>query len=161
MDARFLKEFVVGVYLVQQCLGVGVAYLTALLHHLGHVTGHTQGGRGPFLLVLGWGQFDTLQVQSSTTCNNKIQMYLVPVFKKNFFHLLYCNMYLYLNNESKLIYLLSSPSLRYYALVTIFPKKITIYCNLCITFGCLFYLAILVECSFCHIKYSANCQTCL
>lgn len=80
MDAWFLKEFVVGVYLIEQCLGVGVAYLTALLHHLGHVTGHTQGGRAPFLLVLDWGQFDTLQVQSSTTWNNKIQMYLVPAF---------------------------------------------------------------------------------
>lgn len=78
MDARCLEEFVVGVYLIEQSLGVGVADLTALLHHLGHVTGHTQGGSAPFLLLLGWGQFDTLQVQSSTTWNNKIQMYLVP-----------------------------------------------------------------------------------
>lgn len=77
MDARCLKEFVVGVYLVEQSLGVGVADLTALLHHLGHVTGHTQGWSAPFLLLLGWGQFDTLQVESGTTCNNKIQMYLV------------------------------------------------------------------------------------
>lgn len=68
MNAGCLEEFVVGVYLVEQSLGVGVADLTALLHHLGHVTGHTQGWSAPFLLVLGWGQFDTLQVQSGTAC---------------------------------------------------------------------------------------------
>lgn len=108
MDARCLEEFVVGVYLVEQSLGVGVADLTALLHHLGHVTGHTQGGSAPFLLVLGWGQFDTLQVESGTTCNNKIQMYLVHVSASNIvFLLLY--MYWYLSNVSKLLNLYVYP----------------------------------------------------
>lgn len=106
MDARCLEEFVVGVYLVEQSLGVGVADLTALLHHLGHVTGHTQGGSAPFLLVLGWGQFDTLQVQSGTTCNNKIQMYLVPA-SNNVFLLLF--MYWYLSDVSKLLNLYVCP----------------------------------------------------
>lgn len=100
MDARCLEEFVVGVYLVEQSLGVGVADLTALLHHLGHVTGYTQGWSTPFLLLLGWGQFDTLQVESGTTCNNKIQMYLVSA-SNIVFLLLY--MYWYLSNVSKLL----------------------------------------------------------
>lgn len=106
MDARCLEEFVVRVYLVEQSLGVGVADLTALLHHLGHVTGHTQGGSTPFLLVLGWGQFDTLQVESGTTCNNKIQMYLVSA-SNIVFLLLY--MYWYLSNVSKLLNLYVHP----------------------------------------------------
>lgn len=106
MDARCLEEFVVGVYLVEQSLGVGVADLTALLHHLGHVTGHTQGWSAPFLLVLGWGQFDTLQVQSGTTCNNKIQMYLVSA-SNIVFLLLY--MYWFLSNVSKLLSLYVHP----------------------------------------------------
>lgn len=106
MDARCLEELVVGVNLVEQSLGVGVADLTALLHHLGHVTGHTQGWSAPFLLVLGWGQFDTLQVQSGTTCNNKIQMYLVSA-SNIVFLLLY--MYWYLSNVSKLLNLYVHP----------------------------------------------------
>lgn len=106
MDARCLEEFVVGVYLVEQSLGVGVADLTALLHHLGHVTGHTQGWSAPFLLVLGWGQFDTLQVESGTTCNNKIQMYLVSA-SNIVFLLLY--MYWFLSNVSKLLSLYVHP----------------------------------------------------
>lgn len=106
MDARCLEEFVVRVNLVEQSLGVGVADLTALLHHLGHVTGHTQGWSAPFLLVLGWGQFDTLQVESGTTCNNKIQMYLVSA-SNIVFLLLY--MYWFLSNVSKLLSLYVHP----------------------------------------------------
>lgn len=106
MDARCLEELVVGVNLVEQSLGVGVADLTALLHHLGHVTGHTQGWSAPFLLVLGWGQFDTLQVESGTTCNNKIQMYLVSA--SNIVFLLFY-MYWYLSNVSKLLNLYVHP----------------------------------------------------
>lgn len=105
MDARCLEEFVVRVNLVEQSLGVGVADLTALLHHLGHVTGHTQGGSAPFLLVLGWGQFDTLQVKSGTTCNNKIQMYLVSASKIVFLFSLSQQCF-------KIIESLCSPSLR-------------------------------------------------
>lgn len=106
MDARCLEEFVVRVNLVEQSLGVGVADLTALLHHLGHVTGHTQGWSAPFLLLLGWGQFDTLQVESGTTCNNKIQMYLVSA-SNIVFLLLY--MYWFLSNVSKLLSLYVHP----------------------------------------------------
>lgn len=74
MDAGFVKEVIVRLNLLQQVLGVGVGDLAALLHHFGHVAGHTECGRGPLLLVFGGGQFDTLEVQGGATYTKKVSI---------------------------------------------------------------------------------------
>lgn len=74
MDAGFVEEVIVRLNLLQQVLGVGVGDLAALLHHFGHVAGHTESGWGPLLLVLGGGQFDTLQVQGGATYTKKVSI---------------------------------------------------------------------------------------